>query len=366
MEEMQERGRMRAVRDVVSNAVGQVKDEERISQTPLRNSPGEMPSGKRSSEDLKQGVQTVSDRVHSNNQQNDPVCDVCKGRGFVTLDVFPGHPKFLKPLQCTACSGARKPELHLATYGLPEKLQVCTFDKVVRHPGNAAAYDAALDRARHPREFLTLQGSTGVGKSMLQAAIIREALSLGLSAFYTTTADLLDYIRATFRHDSNEGYEARWERLKSVRVLCLDELDRFNPSDWAQEKFFQLVSSRYDNGLDRLTCFATNARIETFPEYFQSRIRDRRSCLFELTGMDVRLCARSTEPVLVCGNAHEHLILQSGDDKPWRARAIRRGLRDSAAARPARRGATCRWSSWWVQSAGSACFIPRAARTRWR
>jgi DNA replication protein DnaC len=219
-------------------------------------------------------------------------CEVCKDRGFVVLDVFPGHSAFGKAWPCPRCSGDKRPGVLAAACGLPDKLKPWTFDKVARHAGNAAAYDAALERAHRPREFLTLVGATGVGKSILQASIINKCLSASVPALYTTTADLLDYVRATFRPNSVEGYEDRWERLKSVRVLCLDEVDRFNPSDWAVEKFFQLISTRYDYGLDRLTCLATNASIDTFPDYLQSRMRDRKCGLFELTGMDVRLCAR--------------------------------------------------------------------------
>jgi DNA replication protein DnaC len=230
--------------------------------------------------------------VTSSYSADENACDICKGRGFVTLDVYPGHPSFGKALRCPKCGGNKRRQMLVSACGLPDKLKLWTFDKIVRHAGNAAAYDAARERAQQPREFLTLTGPTGVGKSILIASVANLALALGHSALYITTADLLDYIRATFQPGVEGGYEARWELLKSVKVLCLDEMDQFNASPWALEKFFQLINSRYDYGLDRLTCFATNASIDTFPPNLQSRMRDRQCCLFELTGMDVRLCAR--------------------------------------------------------------------------
>ena len=227
-----------------------------------------------------------------NGRHDEAPCPLCKGKGFLTYDVPYGNPLFDAMPPCPMCSENRAPKALAAVCGLPPKLQTVTFDKTVRHPGNAAAYDAALERARQPREFLTLTGPTGVGKSCLLAAIVNEALSRRLAAYYTTTADLLDLLRSSFQPGAETDYESQWERLKTVRVLTLDELDRFNQSDWALEKFFQLMSARFDYGHDRLTCFASNAGIDTFPAYLQSRMRDRQSCLFELTGMDVRLCAR--------------------------------------------------------------------------
>lgn len=219
-------------------------------------------------------------------------CDVCKDRGFLTYDVPYGHPGFGKLMKCPNCPQEGERQVLVAECGLPPKLQGVTFAKIVRHEGNRAACEAALALVHHPRQFLTLTGPTGVGKSMLQGAIITEALASGFSAYYTTMADLLDGLRASFKPDAVAEYEPQWERLKRVRVLCIDEVDRFNATDWAQEKLFQLISARYDYGDDRLTCFASNASIDAFPAYLQSRMRDRQCGLFELTGMDVRLCAR--------------------------------------------------------------------------
>ena len=219
-------------------------------------------------------------------------CDVCKDKGWLTWDVPYGHPGFGKLMACPHCREEGQRAVLVAECGLPPKLQSVSFAKIVKHPGNAAAFERALALAHQPREFLTLSGPTGVGKSTLLAAVVKEALTAGFSAYYTTMADLLDGLRATFKPTAATAYEPLWERLTGVRVLCLDELDRFNGSDWALEKLFQLISARYDYGHDRLTCFASNASIDTFPAYLQSRMRDRQCCLFELTGMDVRLCAR--------------------------------------------------------------------------
>jgi DNA-binding MarR family transcriptional regulator len=321
---------IRAVGDLVSKVTGAASNDALDLWAHPRNSPYATPSGKRLSGNPKQGVQTVIHDVALMRGQGEMGCPVCKGRGFVMRDVFYGHPEFGKALHCPKCGQDQRPQLLASECGLPKKLRPWTFDKVMRHAGNAQAYEAALARARKPCEFLTLIGPTGVGKSVLLAATINEALSRDFQAYYTTTADLLDYLRVTFKK-AEADYDARWERLKSVRVLCIDELDRFNPTDWALEKFFQLISARYDNGDDRLTCFATNASIDTFPAYLQSRMRDRHCCMFELTGIDVWLCDPVGRPQVAPTRCEE------GRNR-WRGRAIRRGGAQGLGGRAARGG----------------------------
>ncbi len=278
--------------DLVTRAVGGTDGGNDGSPRPQTTSRGETPSGRSWSESLKQGAEPVILNVPVAMREIKVKCNVCKDKGWLTYDVWPGHPGFGEKMKCPNCQEAGQRSVLVAECGLPPKLQGVTFAKMIRHAGNMAACEAALALVHRPREFFTVTGPTGVGKSTLLAAIVKEALESGFSAYYTTMADLLDGLRGTFKAGADEGYDTHWERLKGVRVLCIDEFDRFNATDWAQEKLFQLISARYDYGEDRLTCFASNASVDTFPAYLRSRLRDRQRELFELTGMDVRLCAR--------------------------------------------------------------------------
>lgn len=78
------------------------------------------------------------------------------------------------------------------------------------------------------------------------------------------------------------------DKVTTCTVLALDEFDRWSPTPWAQEKFFELIERRYRAGTQQLTCFATNAELADLPQYVTSRILDRRGQYFRLGGPDWR------------------------------------------------------------------------------
>ena len=215
-------------------------------------------------------------------------CPVCKDKKWVNYDVPYGHPDFGKEVTCPACWEGVQPQVLTAACGLTVEKLGWTFANTMRRPELAEVYDTALALAGKPRRFLTLQGEPGVGKTRFLACIINEAVAKGFTAVYMTMPDLLDYLRTGYAPNAATTYDARWQPLIDARVLCIDEIDRYSPTPWAEQKVFQLINARYENGQDHLTCFALNAAIDTLPDYLQSRLRDRQCYLFHLAGQDVR------------------------------------------------------------------------------
>ncbi|MCW5844567.1 MAG: hypothetical protein KIT77_25165 [Caldilinea sp.] len=79
----------------------------------------------------------------------------------------------------------------------------------------------------------------------------------GVETQYTLTTVLLDYLRAAFdpEHEARE-FDARWQALIDIPVLCIDELDEYTATDWATIRFKMLLDFRWriwqqDNGLCR-------------------------------------------------------------------------------------------------------------------
>ena len=97
---------------------------------------------------------------------------------------------------------------------------------------------------------------------------------LGTLPIYTTTADVLDYLRSAYAPNAEVSYDGRFDTLRQARVLALDEFDRWAPTAWAQEKFFQLIDYRYRNADNLLTVFAANSDISILPGYIASRMND--------------------------------------------------------------------------------------------
>ena len=107
----------------------------------------------------------------------------------------------------------------------------------------------------------------------------------GRVVVYTTMADLLDDLRQTFKPKAGLDFSQLFNDVLEAEVLCLDEIEKFSPTLWAEEKFYQIVDHRYRHWNTCVTVLATNRRIgldqailaETrFPGYLESRIMDGR------------------------------------------------------------------------------------------
>lgn len=138
------------------------------------------------------------------------------------------------------------------------------------------------------RGMLTLTGKPGTGKSSILVATVNAAREAGILSVYTTITDLLDYLRQAYAPNAQLDFDGRWDLLVRAEVLALDELDEFNTTPWAMERFLRLIDERW-RAMDRcLTLCATNSRLNSMPEKVASRLRDGRGYVFELKGADMR------------------------------------------------------------------------------
>lgn len=203
------------------------------------------------------------------------------------MDVPIGHSLFGKAIPC-GCQTERRVDRLAKVSRLSGEMLTWQFENTLRHAGNAEAFDAALALAEKPAWMLTLHGANGRGKTRLMVCLVNEARRRGTPGLYITTEELLDYLRETFSPQSDQPYGQFWSRLTSVPILILDEFDRFNPTPWAEAKFFQLIEARYRQGEELLTGLATNMRVDSLPDALRSRIRDRRCRVCAVQGVDVR------------------------------------------------------------------------------
>jgi DNA replication protein DnaC len=137
-----------------------------------------------------------------------------------------------------------------------------------------AAYYATRSFARDPRnDWLVISGSTGVGKTHLAVAVVNHRLDAEADVFYTTVLDLLDHLRAAYAPGSDASYDQRFERLRSVPLLVLDDLGSQSSTSWAEEKLYQLLVHRHDSRLP--TMITMDSAVELRPAIL-SRLRDQR------------------------------------------------------------------------------------------
>lgn len=209
-------------------------------------------------------------------------CETCGDMGVVLRDVPFGHPDYDKTFPCPDCQtydetrrNIIKRMSHLEAY------EDKTFDTFMIMPDLPDSQQASLTNALmqaqrfagDPDGWIVFQGECGVGKTHLAAAIAHETVASGKSTIFATVPDLLDHLRATYSPRSEVTYDQRFEEMRNVQVLVLDDLGSESATPWAQEKLYQLINHRH--GSRRPTVITTNVEVSTMEERLASRILDK-------------------------------------------------------------------------------------------
>lgn len=212
--------------------------------------------------------------------------------GYYVKDLKPGQPEFGKAFRCrcrTENDTSRRLRYLLSIDGLTDDERRYRFDNTMKSKTISPALDAVKETLFRRRGIVTLSGAPGVGKSRLLICAVNEARDVNLPAVYTTVTDLLEYLRRAYSPQKDEpDFDGRWDLLVKADVLALDELDEFNTTPWAMEKFLRLIDERWRSINDRVTIVATNANLNTLPEKVASRLRDGRAQVVTMKGADNR------------------------------------------------------------------------------
>lgn len=92
---------------------------------------------------------------------------------------------------------------------------------------------------------ICIYGRPGNGKSHLAAAVVNCVIKRGYTAVFIEAPELFRKIRATYNGDGDEAKIMHW--LSVCDLLVLDDAGAEKPSDWVQEKCYQIINDRYKN-----------------------------------------------------------------------------------------------------------------------
>lgn len=209
------------------------------------------------------------------NQLAATTCPMCKGAGYYCLDVPVGDPNFgvLNACECTQHTRISRRQAHLMSLSNLQAFEdktFATFNPDVA--GVRAAYIRCHEYARRPQGWLFLFGGYGCGKTHLAAAIANEAMGRDQQVIFTVVPDLLDHLRATFGPSSEVEYDQRFEMVRNVPLLVLDDLGAESSTAWAREKLFQIINHRYNHRLP--TVITSNQDLDKLDPRIRSRLQD--------------------------------------------------------------------------------------------
>ncbi len=212
-----------------------------------------------------------------------PGCPICGGVGYLRQDVPLGDPRFGQVTPCVCMLAVLQAEAseRLNRFGNLERLQHMTFESFSPH-GRVAlsriaqqslerAYNLAYAFAQSRKGWLLLEGGFGCGKTHLAAAIANYCVSHGVPTLFLTVPDLLDWLRASFE-GTDVQFSDRFDEIRRVPLLVMDDFGTQNATPWAQEKLFQLLDDRYLNNLP--TVITSNLRLEEIEGRIRSRLAD--------------------------------------------------------------------------------------------
>ncbi len=213
----------------------------------------------------------------------DPNCPICGGIGYLRRDLPIDHPDFGKIIPCSCrteeiTQSARSRLFRMSSLDALKDLRFDNFNKRGRlglgktqADSLENAFNQAQNFAEHRQGWLLLTGRYGSGKTHLAAAIANQAIEAGVPTLFLTVPDLLDWLRYAYS-GVEMSFEERFEEIREIPLLILDDFGTQNATPWAQEKIFQILNHRYINRLP--TVVTSNIMINDFDGRIQSRLQD--------------------------------------------------------------------------------------------
>ena len=164
---------------------------------------------------------------------------------------------------------------------IDDKLKTARFITFQRNTDNQKVYDLAeryvkrFDEMYESRQGLLFWGLVGTGKSYTAACIANELLDRSVPVVMTSFVKILQNIQGNPKEE-----KTFMNRLNDARLLIIDDLGTERNTDYALEKVYNVIDSRYRSGKPLiLTTNMTLKEMQQTTDIRYKRVYDR---IFEM------------------------------------------------------------------------------------
>jgi DNA replication protein DnaC len=166
-----------------------------------------------------------------------------------------------------------------------------TFDAYKCNKDNAKTLEIIKN---YKSGFLTICGSTGLGKTHLAIAIGREFCKEEEYVMYYQVEELMDTLRHSYDKDNGENFSEKIDELETQDLLILDDFGTQKNTDWVLSKLDTIIDSLYIN--EKNLIVTSNLSLKAMGE-ISPRIASRLSSgkVVTLVGNDYRATHKENE-----------------------------------------------------------------------
>src|SRR6202030_1035440 len=197
-------------------------------------------------------------------------CPLCRGTGWRLEQRLDGAPGTV----ATACDCGMEERAArvIERARIPRRYEHCDFESYVADltdgktwmPQHAQSMKQAKvlaqgfvrDYPGSAEKGLLLMGPSGVGKTHLAVASLKELVRRGHAGLFCDYRELLKEIQASYNPASESTEMAILEPIRNVEVLVLDDLGASKPSAWVLDIIGLVLNARYNER--RTTILTTN------------------------------------------------------------------------------------------------------------
>jgi DNA replication protein DnaC len=196
-------------------------------------------------------------------------CQSCHGTGWKLVARPDGPGKFA--VACD-CGNGERAVLMMNRARIPKRYEHCDFESYVtdladgkvwtaQHAqslkqGKVVAQGFVRDYPGSSEKGLLLIGPSGVGKTHLAVAALKELLRRGHQGIFCDYRELLKEIQASYNPASESSEMKILEPIRNTEILVIDDIGASKPSTWVLDMIGLVLNARYNER--RVTILTTN------------------------------------------------------------------------------------------------------------